>query len=194
MAAPRRDKALKARVGLHLTLTREKLELMGMSAIFTAVPPASLDELAVLARTNESRVHKPHRRTFGRRAVAELVVALAPASHVAFALAVLESDAWGFLTPVASRGNHAIALREVHADIALPSPLWPESTEFACLVGVPQAHYIGNNLAMIPPELVRAGVAVFEPLEAYSDAATYFNEFLRACDRGDAVLLHSDFR
>lgn len=77
----------------------------------------------------------------------------------------------------------------------VPTPLWPSSTELACLVGAPPAHYIGNNLVLLPRELVDAGVAAFAPLESESEVAAYFNEFLRdERDRGRALLLHWDYR
>ena len=168
---------------------------MGMCAIYTAIPPPSADEILALARSNEGRVHGVRRCTLGRRAVAELVVLVAPPTHASFAAAILERDLWGFLTPAASRGNHVEALRQANQDLVLPIPLWPESPELACLVGAPPAHYIGNNLAMLPAELVRAGVEAFQAYEATSDAAEYLNAFLRSVQaRGEVVLLHWDYR
>jgi hypothetical protein len=168
---------------------------MGMSAIYTAIRPPTPEQLVALARGNEAQTYGPNRRTLGRRAIAELVAAFAPASHAEFARIVLERDLWGFLTPAATRGNHAVALQNVHVDLAVPVPLWPSSTELACVVGVEPAHYIGNNLVMLPPELVAAGVDAFEPHEDTHEVVHYLNEFLRpARKRNDAVLLHWDFR
>lgn len=65
---------------------------MGMCAIYTAIAPPSADELYALARNNEVNVYGAHRRTLGRRAVAELVAMVAPPSHAAFARTVLERD------------------------------------------------------------------------------------------------------
>jgi len=168
---------------------------MPMCAIYTAIKPPSPDEIVALARSNETRLYGANRRTLGRIAVAELVAELAPPSHAAFAATVRDRDLWGFLTPAATRGNHVAALQRVHEDLAIPSPLWPSSPALACLVGVEPAHYAGNNLIMLPPDLVTTGAAVFSRLAATSEPAAYLNEFLRpAGDRGDAVLLHWDYR
>ena len=168
---------------------------MGMCAIYTAVAPPSADELVALARDNEAKTYGPRRCTLGRKAIAELVRLVAPPSHQELANKILERDLWGFLTPAASRGNHAAMLQRAHEDIAVPVPLWPESVYMACLVGAPPAHYLGNNLVMLPRELVASGAAAFEKLEQDSDEAAFLNEFLRgARDRGDAVLLHWDYR
>jgi hypothetical protein len=168
---------------------------MPMCAIYTAVPPPSPDELLALARSNEARVYGSRRRTLGRTAIAELVALLAPPSHANFARTVLERDLWGFLTPAATRGNHAAALQRVNEDLAVSVPLWPSTTALACLVGAEPAHYLGNNLVMLQPELVQAGVAAFEPHEDTHEVAAYLNEFLRdVCKRADAVLLHWDYR
>jgi hypothetical protein len=168
---------------------------MPMAAIYTAIAPPSAEQLVALARDNESKMYGANRRTVGRLAIAALVAAVAPPSHAAFAKTVLDRDLWGFLTPAATRGNHAAALQRVHEDLAVPSPLWPSSTELACLVGAAPAHYIGNNLIMLPPELVRAGSAAFAELEADHEPAAFLNEFFRsAAARGDALLLHWDFR
>ena len=166
---------------------------MPMCAIYTAVAPPSAEQLTALARDNESRQYGANRRTLGLRAIEELVAAVAPPSHAAFAQLILERDLWGFLTPAATRGNHAAAIAREHEDIHVPSPLWPSSVELATLVGVPPAHYIGNNLAMLPPDLVRSAAEVFARLD--HDAAELLAEFLRtAVRRGDAVLLHWDYR
>jgi hypothetical protein len=168
---------------------------MPMCAIYTAVPPPSAEEMAARARDNEWRQYGANRRTLGRRAVEELVAAVAPPSHAAFANAILERDLWGFLTPASARGNHAAMIAREHEDIIVPAPVWPASAELACLVGAPPAHYIGNNLAMLPPELVRAGVTAFERLQRDHEPAELLAEFLRlAARRGDAVLLHWDYR
>ena len=166
-----------------------------MCAIYSAVPPPTADELKELARTHESRAYAANRCTLGRRAVAELVATLAPPSHKPLAKAIVDRDLWSFLTPAASRGNHAQTLQRVHEDLAVPFPLWPESVELACLTGAPPAHYIGNNLAMLPPELVAQAVPAFEHYEATSEVAEVLNEYLRrALRRKDAVLLHWDHR
>jgi hypothetical protein len=166
-----------------------------MCAIYTAIKPPSPDELAALAKSNESQIYGANRRTLGRRAVAELVVLTAPPSHLAFAETVRDRDLWGFFTPAATRGNHVAALQRVHEDLAIPSPLWPSTSALACLVGAEPATYIGNNLIMLQPELVDAGSAAFSRLAATSEPAAYLNDFLRpASDRGDAVLLHWDYR
>jgi len=171
------------------------LTRMPMCAIYTAIKPPSPDEIVALARTNENRIYGANRRTLGRLAVAELVALCVPPSHAAFAAIVRDRDLWGFLTPAATRGNHVAALQRVHEDLVVPSPLWPSSSSLACLVGVAPAHYVGNNLIMLPPELVDAGSAAFSRLGATSEPAAYLNEFLRpASDRGDAVLLHWDYR
>ena len=166
---------------------------MPMCAIYTAVPPPSADELAALARDNESRQYGANRRTLGRRAIQELVAAVAPASHKVLADVILARDLWGFLTPAASRGNHAAMIAREHEDIVLPSPVWPDTVELACLVGAPPAHYIGNNLVMLPPDLVRSATALFAIVD--HDAAELLADFLRtAGTRADAVLLHWDYR
>ena len=166
-----------------------------MCAIYTAIKPPSPDEIAALAKSNEGTVYGANRRTLGRRAVAELVALVAPPSHASFAEIVRDRDLWGFLTPAATRGNHVAALQRVHEDLAIPSPLWPSSPALACLVGTAPAHYIGNNLIMLPPDLVAAGSAAFTRLALTSEPAAYLDEFLRpASDRGDAVLLHWDYR
>jgi hypothetical protein len=166
-----------------------------MCAIYTAIKPPSADEIVALARSNEGQVYGANRRTLGRRAVAELVVAFVPPSHTSFATTVRDRDLWGFFTPAATRGNHAATLQRVHEDLAVPSPLWPSSTALACLVGVAPAHYAGNNLIMLPPELVDAGATAFLRLARDNEPAAYLHEFLRpAADRGDAVLLHWDYR
>lgn len=168
---------------------------MPMCAIYTAVAPAPAHELAAIARAGDSTTYRARRRTVGRQAIAELVAAVAPPSHAAFARTVLQRDAWGFLTPAAARGNHAVALQEVHEDITVPIPLWPSTTELACLVGVAPAQYVGNNLAVLPPELVEMAVVAFTAHETTSEAAMYFNDFLRAArDQRDIVLLHWDYR
>jgi hypothetical protein len=60
--------------------------------------------------------------------------------------------------------------------------------------GAAPAMYLGNNLAMLPPELVSLGVAAFEKHES-NDLVSFFLEFLRdACEREDAILLHWDHR
>ena len=166
-----------------------------MAAIYTAIAPPSSQELVALARSNESQTYGPNRRTVGRLAIAELVAAVAPASHAAFAATVRDRDLWGFLTPAATRGNHSATLQRVHEDIVVPSPLWPSSTELACLVGAAPAEYLGNNLIMLPPELVREGAIAFAHLEEDHEPASFVNEFFRgAARRGDAVLLHWDYR
>jgi hypothetical protein len=168
---------------------------MPMCAIYTAVAPGPTHELAMIARASDATQFQARRRTVERQAIAELVVAVVPPSHAEFARVIAQRDAWAFLTPAASRGNHAVALRDVHGDLAIPTPLWPCTTELACLVGVEPAHYIGNNLAMIPPELVEVAVVAFTAHEGHSDAATHFSRFLRtARDARHAVLLHWDFR
>lgn len=168
---------------------------MGMSAIYTAVRPPTPEQLVALARGNEAQTYGANRRTLGRLAIAELAATFAPPSHAEFARTVRERDLWGFLTPAAARGNHVVALASAHPDLAVPVPLWPSSTELACAVGVEPAHYIGNNLVMLPPELVAAGVAAFEPHEDAHEVVHYLNEFLRAArKRKDAVLLHWAFR
>src|SRR5690348_8124338 len=166
-----------------------------MCAIYTAILPPSPDEIAALAKSNEGQIYGANRRTLGRRAVEELVVLVSPSSHVAFAETIRDRDLWGFLTPAATRGNHVAALQRVHEDLAIPSPLWPSTSALACLVGAAPAHYIGNNLIMLPPDLVDAGSVAFGRLAATSEPAAYLNDFLRpASDRGDAVLLHWDYR
>jgi hypothetical protein len=167
---------------------------MGMCAIYTAIRPPSSDELVALARDNEQKTYGPRRCTVGRKAIAQLVQRIAPPTHAQLAAQVVERDLWGFLTPAATRGNHAAMLQRAHEDIAVPVPLWPESVEMACLVGVPPADYLGNNLVMLRPEIVALGVTAFDKL-ADSEEAAFLNEFLRgAFDREDAVLLHWDYR
>lgn len=168
---------------------------MGMCAIYTAVTPPSADELVALARNNEQKTYGARRCTVGRVAIATLVLRTAPPASRDLARTILDRDLWGFLTPAATRGNHAAMLQRVHEDIVVPSPLWPDGIEMACLVGARPAHYLGNNLVILHPPTVAAGVAAFEPHEDESDEAAYLNEFLRgARDRGDAVLLHWDYR
>jgi hypothetical protein len=168
---------------------------VGMCAIYTAIKPPSAEELIILARDNEAKTYGPQRCTVGRKAIAQLVLLVAPTSHAALATAVLERDLWGFLTPAATRGNHAVMLTAANPDLAVPTPLWPESVEMACLVGAAPSHYLGNNLVMVPAEIVAIAVAAFEKHEASSDEAAYVNEFFRAArDREDAVLLHWDYR
>jgi hypothetical protein len=166
-----------------------------MCAIYTAIPPPSPQQLSALAKDNEAKTYGEQRCTLGRTAIAELVAALAPPSHAALANAILERDLWGFLTPAATRGNHIAALMRANPEVAIPSPLWPPSTEFACLLGVPPAHYIGSNLVLLPADLVWSGVEAFEEHEAQHEVAAYLNEFLRrARAMKKAVLLHWDFR
>ena len=168
---------------------------MGMCAIYTAIRPPTPEELITLARENETQKYVAHRRTLGRRAVAELVATCAPRSHAAFARAILERDLWGFLTPAAARGNHATTLQRVHEDIVVPTPVWPASTELACLVGAPPAQYLGNNLVLLSRELVDTASATFARWEATSEPAAYLNEFLRDVQaRKQALLLHWDYR
>ena len=168
---------------------------MPMAAIYTAISPPSPDEIVALARNNEAQTYGANRRTVGRLAIAELVAAVVPPSHATFAATVRDRDLWGFLTPAATRGNHAATLQRVHEDLVVPSPLWPSSVELACLVGAPPAHYAGNNLIMLPPELGQAGFNAFARLESTHEPAAFLNEFLgSAADRGDAVLLHWDYR
>lgn len=164
-----------------------------MCAIYTAVTPPSPDELVALARDNESRTYGVRRCTLGRMAVAELVTRVVPPSHATLASTILERNLWGFLTPAATRGNHAAVLQRAHPELAVPSPLWPESVELACLVGAPPAHYLGNNLVMLPVEIVAIAAAAFDKLDG--DEAAYLGEFLTgARDREDAILLHWDYR
>jgi len=168
---------------------------MPMCAIYTAVAPAPPHELATIARASDAAVYRGRRHTMGRHAIAELVAAVAPSTHAGFARTVLVRDMWGFLTPAASRGNHAAAMQDVHVDLTVPVPLWPSSTELACLVGVEPAQYLGNNVAALPPELVDIAVVAFTLHEGTSEAARYLNGFLRlARDARHVVLLHWDFR
>ncbi|MBA3454847.1 MAG: hypothetical protein H0T42_17295 [Deltaproteobacteria bacterium] len=168
---------------------------MGMCAIYTAIPPPSPEQLIALAKDNEGKTYGEHRCTLGRKAVAELVAALAPPSHAALATAILERDLWGFLTPAATRGNHVAALARANPDVAIPSPIWPPTTELACLLGVPPAHYIGSNLVLLPADLVSIGVDAFEKHEEKQEVAAYLNDFLRrARAKNEAVLLHWDYR
>jgi len=93
------------------------------------------------------------------------------------------------------RAPQSAALARANPDIAIPSPLWPSSTEFACLVGVPPAHYIGSGLVLLPPDLVWSGVEAFEEHEAEHEVAAHLNAFLRrARANKEAVLLHWDYR
>jgi|MudIll2142460700_1097286.scaffolds.fasta_scaffold21944_4 hypothetical protein len=168
---------------------------MGMCAIYTAVRPPSDDELLVLARDNEQKAYSPHRCTLGRVAIAQLVQRVVPSPYRELAQTILDRDLWGFLTPAATRGNHAAMLQRAHEDVPVPTPLWPEGVETACLVGALPAQYLGNNLVIVPPEIVAIAVPAFAKHEADSDEAGFLNEFLRgARDREDAVLLHWDYR
>jgi hypothetical protein len=184
-------RAVRSTFGKVLWLNRP----VGMCAIYSAVPPPTADELKELARTHENRAWAANRCTLGRAAIAELVAALAPPSHAELARAIHERDLWSFLTPAATRGNHAQTLQRVHTDLAVPFPLWPSSIELACLVGAEPAHYIGNNLVMLPSDLVVQAVPVFEQHEGAHEVAEVLNAFLRkAARRRDAVLLHWDHR
>lgn len=167
-----------------------------MCAIYTAIrPPATPEELAVIAKQNESKTYGARRCTMGRAAVAELVLQLAPSSHAALAQAIVERDLWSFLTPAAARGNHAAALQQMHPELTVPFPLWPYSIELACLVGAEPAHYVGNNLVLLGPNLVSHAVSAFQPRAQTSEPAAYLLEYLApALSRGDAVLLHWDYR
>lgn len=168
---------------------------VGMSAIFTSIVPPTPDQLAALAKANEQKAYGSYRCTLGRRAVAELVATVAPRERAALAKTILDRDLWGFLTPAASRGNHIVALQSANPDLQVPTPLWPPSVELACLVGAPPAHYIGNNLVMLPADLVPQAVAAFAVHEDACEPAAYLNEFLRGVEhRGDALLLHWDYR
>lgn len=165
-----------------------------MCAIYTAIPPPSPEEKVVLAKRNESEQWVKHRKTIGRRAMLELVSLVSPPARKDLAKTIFERDLWGFLTPAASRGNHGAALAKTHEDIAVPFPLWPESTLFACLCGAEPAEYLGNNLAMLPPDLVSLAIPMFEKFEGY-EVVYVLNEFLRSAEqREDAVLLHWDHR
>jgi hypothetical protein len=165
-----------------------------MCAIYTAIPPPSPEELITLARRNETEQYRAHRKTLGRRAMLELVDLVAPPSRKALSSVILDRDLWAFLTPAASRGNHAAALAKAHEDIAIPFPLWPESTLLACLVGAAPAHYIGNNLVMLQPELVARGVAAFEEYESNELVGFLLDFFRDAIKRADCILLHWDHR
>jgi len=168
---------------------------VNMCAIYTAVPPPTPGEQVRLARENEGKVYGNHRCTVGRRAIAELVAQIAPRSRAALAQAILDRDLWGFLTPAASRGNHAATLARAHEDLAVPVPLWPPSIEMACLVGAEPAAYLGNNLAMLTPELVDDAVDSLTTHEDTSEVAAYILEFFRKAQRRrDAILLHWDLR
>ncbi len=168
---------------------------MGMCAIYTAITPPSEAELLALARDNERKTYGSRRCTVGRKAVAHLLQRVAPAAHQPLVTEILARDLWGFLTPAATRGNHAAMLQRVHQDIAVPTPLWPPGVEMACLVGAPPAHYLGNNLVMLQVELVAKACNAFAMHEAVSDEAVYLNDFLRGTRvRKEAVLLHWDYR
>jgi hypothetical protein len=168
---------------------------VNMCAIYTAVPPPSPEEQVRLARENEGKVYGQHRCTVGRRGIAELVAMIAPRSRSTLAQQILDRDLWGFLTPAASRGNHAATLARAHVDLAVPVPLWPMCIELACLVGAEPAHYLGNNLAMLTPELVDDAVDALTTHEESSEVAAYLLEFFRKAQRRrDAILLHWDLR
>lgn len=168
---------------------------LGMCAIYTAIPPPSPEERLTLAKRNETEQWvKYPRKTIGRRAMLELVSVIAPPARSALAKTIFERDLWGFLTPAASRGNHGAALAKAHDDIAVPFPLWPESAVLACLTGAEPADYLGNNLAMLPADLVAIAIPKLEQYEGY-EVAYVLNEFFReVVDREDAVLLHWDHR
>ena len=168
---------------------------MGMCAIYTSVKPPSEDEIVVLARNNEQKTYGPRRCMLGRIALAQLVQHIAPPTHAELAATIVARDLWGFLTPAATRGNHAAMLQRAHQDVPVPVPLWPESVEMACLVGAPPAEYLGNNLVLLRSEIVAIAVVALKKHERASEEAAYLNEFLRgAVDREDAVLLHWDYR
>jgi hypothetical protein len=161
---------------------------MGMYAIYTAIAPPSPDELLALARDNERKTYGSRRCTVGRMAIAQLVHHVVPSPLTE---AILERDLWGFLTPAATRGNHAAQLQRAHADIVVPVPLWPSCAELAVLVGAEPAHYLGNNLVMVPPPTIARAIAAFDRIE--TDEADYLNTFLETVG-DDAVLLHWDYR
>lgn len=161
---------------------------MGMYAIYTAIAPPSPDELVALARDNERKTYGPRRCTVGRMAIAQLVHHVAPSPLTA---AILERDLWGFLTPAATRGNHAAQLQRAHVDLSVPVPLWPAGVELAVLVGAEPAHYLGNNLVVIAPQVIARAIAAFDRIA--TDEADYLNAFLKTAN-GDAVLLHWDYR
>ncbi len=167
-----------------------------MCAIYTAIrPPTSAEELSAIAKQNETKAYVARRCTLGRVAVAELVAQIAPPSHEALAKAILERDLWGFLTPAAARGNHAAKLHQMHPDLSVSLPLWPYSIELACLVGAEPAHYVGNNLVLLGPNLLSHAVPAFEARAQKSEPAAYLVEYLAPMlPRGDAVLLHWDYR
>ena len=99
-----------------------------------------------------------NRRTVGRLAIAELVAAVVPPSHAAFAATVRDRDLWGFLHPGGDpRQSRRRAPARARGSRRVPHPLWPLLGQLACLVGAPPAHYVGNNLIMLPPEVVDAG-------------------------------------
>jgi hypothetical protein len=165
-----------------------------MCAIYTAIPPPSAEELLTLARRNETEQYRSHRKTLGRRAMLELVALVAPPSRLDFAKVILDRDLWAFLTPAASRGNHAATLAKAHEDLVIPFPLWPESTLLACLTGAVPAHYLGNNLVMLQADLVSLAASAFEKYES-NELVGFLTEFLEdAAKRGDCVLLHWDHR
>jgi hypothetical protein len=167
-----------------------------MCAIYTAIrPPATPEELAAIAKQNEAKTYGARRCTMGRAAVAELVAQIAPPSHAPLAKAIVERDLWSFLTPAASRGNHAAALQRMHPELPISFPLWPYSIELACLVGAEPAHYVGNNLVLLGPNLVSHVVPALASRSATSEPAAYLLAYLApAVPRGDAVLLHWDYR
>jgi hypothetical protein len=168
---------------------------MGMCAIYTAVQPPEPDALHAIARANEQSKHAPHRCTLGRTAIVQMVRHVVPPSHHTLVKKIYERDLWGFLTPAATRGNHAAKLQAAHTELHVPTPLWPEGIEMALLVGASPATYLGNNLVAVQPEHVAIAVAAFERLVDVCDPAAYFKEFLTgARDREDCVLLHWDYR
>ena len=167
-----------------------------MCAIYTAIrPPQSAEELSAVARENESKAYVARRCTLGRVAVAELVAQIAPPSHAPLAAAIVERDLWGFLTPAASRGNHAAVLHRMHPDLSITLPLWPTDVELACLVGAEPAHYVGNNLVLLSPDLLAHAVPAFDARASTSEPAAYLVEYLEpTLARRNAVLLHWDYR
>jgi hypothetical protein len=194
---------------------------MGMCAIYTALPdpPPGTDLAEIASRVVDTEI-APGAATqtgwrtfpFGRRAMEALAVVYAPPSRQRAAEHIASNDLYPFLKPGVGAHEDAMLSRlwtfRTSAGLApaLPVPLWPESVVLACVVGAPPAQVVtpkaaGSNVpvtsvAFLRSHSVRDAVAALEKHERAGDelVMTFLRFFAGARDRGDAVMLHWDYR
>jgi len=163
---------------------------MTMVAVYTAIPmPGKYSDLNRLARrtaavTADHATRRRARHVLSRRALQQLVVQLAPSPYQELACHVLANDAWSFVTP----GADSAATRGVLAarGLNIPTPLWPHTPGFACVVGVPPARVVAHRAALVPHDIVSAAM---NELAACSDDEGLRDFVAAARDGGLAVLL-----